>query len=392
MQSTHHRIRRLTLLLAFLVASLAALALFVARVPNAAAVSVQLQPVVTGLRQPLDVRAAPDGSDRLFVAEKGGVIRVAHAGQLNERPFIDLRGVVGASGSEQGLLGMVFHPRYAENGFFYVNYTDKNGDSVVARYQVSSDPDVADPGTGSVVLFQPQPFPNHNAGNLVFGPDGYLWIGWGDGGSGGDPRRNGQNGQAWLGKMLRIDVDSASPYAVPPDNPYVGSSDVLPEIWAFGLRNPWRYSFDAATGDLWIGDVGQGAWEEIDMVGAGSPGGLNFGWNVAEGNHCYNSRGCDLSPFVPAVAEYSHGQGDCAVVGGFVYRGAAFPSLQGVYFYADDCSGRLWSLSQDGSGNWTSSLLQNTSIAISSFGEDQLHELYLTGLSDGTVYRVASAE
>ena len=193
--------------------------LLVVGVPSAAAVSVQLQPVLKGLREPLDLRAAPDGSDRLFVAEKGGIIRVAHGSQLVERPFIDLRGVVGASGSEQGLLGFVFHPQYTENGYFYVNYTDKNGDSVVARYQVSSDPDVADPATGSVVLFQPQPFPNHNGGNLVFGPDGYLWIGWGDGGSAGDPRRNGQRGGTWLAKMLRIDVDNGSPYAVPPDNP-----------------------------------------------------------------------------------------------------------------------------------------------------------------------------
>ncbi len=373
-------------------ATFAALALAFVVVPSAGAVSVRLEPVVKGLRQPLDVRAAPDGSDRLFAVEKGGIIRVAHGSRLVERPFIDLRGVVGARGSEQGLLGMVFHPRYAENGYFYVNYTDKNGDSVVARYEVSGDPDVADPATGSVVLTQPQPFPNHNAGNLVFGPDGYLWIGWGDGGSGGDPRRNGQSGGTWLGKMLRIDVDNGSPYSVPPDNPYLGSPDILPEIWGFGLRNPWRYSFDAATGDLWLGDVGQGTWEEIDVVGAGSPGGVNFGWNVAEGNHCFNSRNCDLSPFVPAVAEYDHHAGDCAVVGGFVYRGAAFQSLQGVYFYADECTGRLWSLAQDGAGSWSSTELMTTGISISSFGEDQAHELYLTGLNDGTVYRLAAAE
>jgi glucose/arabinose dehydrogenase len=382
------RRRRLTLVTAFLVLALS----LVVGVPSAAAVGVQLQPVLKGLREPLDLRAAPDGSNRLFVAEKGGVIRVAHGSQLVERPFIDLRGVVGASGSEQGLLGFVFHPQYTENGYFYVNYTDKNGDSVVARYQVSSDPDVADPATGSVVLFQPQPFPNHNGGNLVFGPDGYLWIGWGDGGSAGDPRRNGQSGGTWLAKMLRIDVDNGSPYAVPPDNPYVGSADILPEIWAFGLRNPFRYSFDAATGDLWIGDVGQGAWEEIDRVAAGSPGGLNFGWNIAEGNHCFNSRSCDLSPFVPAVAEYDHHAGDCAVIGGFVYRGSAFPSLQGVYFYADECSGRVWSLTPDATGAWTSTELLNTHINISSFGEDQAHELYVTGLNDGTVYRLAAAE
>jgi glucose/arabinose dehydrogenase len=341
-----------------------------------------LQPVLSGLRQPLDLRAAPDGSDRLFIVEKPGTIRIARGGQLVERPFLDLRAVVGARGSEQGLLGLAFHPGYADNGLFYVNYTDPNGDSVVARYQVSSDPDLADPATGAVILFQPQPFPNHNGGNLVFGPDGYLWIGFGDGGSGGDPRGNGQNGATWLGKLLRIDVDGAFPYAVPADNPFVASPGVLPEIWGMGLRNPWRYSFDRLTGDLYVGDVGQNIWEEIDFVPVSPPAGLNFGWNVAEGNHCFSSSSCDLSPFVPAIAEYDHRSGDCAVVGGYVYRGAAYPAMQGAYFYADECSGRVWSLA-DGE-------LLKSGINISSFGEDQAGELYVTGFNDGTVYRLTA--
>jgi glucose/arabinose dehydrogenase len=363
---------------------------FALSVPSAAAPSIQLQPVLSGLREPLDVRQAPDESDRLFIVEKAGRIRVSHGNQVIERPFLDIRGVVGARGSEQGLLGLAFDPQYASNGAFYVNYTDLNGDSVVARYQVTDDPDLADPGTGSVVLTQPQPYPNHNGGNLVFGPDSYLWIGFGDGGSAGDPHHNGQSGGTWLGKMLRIDPNGGSPYAIPPDNPFVGSSSVLPEIWALGLRNPWRYSFDAATGDLYIGDVGQSQWEEVDFVPAGSAGGLNFGWNVAEGNHCFNAQSCDLSPFVPAVAEYDHSARDCAIIGGFVYRGSVFPSLQGVYFYADECTGRVWSLARDEDGNWTSSELLKTGINISSFGEDKNGELYVTGLSDGKVYRLVS--
>ena len=378
-------VRRLIPLL--LLAGLVALGCLPSRT---SAASLSLQPVLKGLRQPLDVRSANDGTDRLFMVEKQGTIRVAHGATLSDRPFLDLRGVVGARGSEQGLLGLVFHPHFAENGYFYVNYTDSNGDSVVARYQVSGDPDVADPATGAVIMFQPQPFPNHNAGNLIFGPDGYLWIAWGDGGSGGDPRGNAQNGSTWLGKMLRIDVDGGFPYVIPPDNPFVSSPDVLPEIWGFGLRNPWRYSFDRANGDLYIGDVGQGVWEEVDMVPAGTPGGVNFGWNRTEGNHCYNSRSCDLGAFWPAVAEYDHSRGDCAVVGGFVYRGSAFPSLVGTYVYADECTGRVWTLTRDEAGNWNASEQLKTGISLSGFGEDQNGEMYVTGLNDGTLYRITA--
>ncbi|HEY3059614.1 MAG TPA: PQQ-dependent sugar dehydrogenase [Chloroflexota bacterium] len=353
---------------------LLAACLFIVPTMVSGAPNVHLQPVLKGLRQPLDVRQPADGSDRLFVAEKGGRIRVAHGSELVERPFLDLTGIVGARGSEQGLLGLAFHPAFAENGQFFVNYTDTNGDSVVARYQVSGDPDVADPGTGAVIVTQPQPFANHNGGNLVFGPDGWLWIGFGDGGSGGDPRGNGQNPGTWLGKLLRVNVD--------------GDSQV--EIWGLGLRNPWRYSFDRLTGDLWVGDVGQNVWEEIDLVGAGTPAGVNFGWNVGEGNHCFGSRSCDLSGFVPAIAEYDHGRGDCAVVGGYVYRGSAYPSMAGVYFYADECSGRLWSLQRDEVGNVSTSELMKTSVNVSSFGEDQAGELYVTGFNDGTVYRLTA--
>jgi glucose/arabinose dehydrogenase len=363
------RIRRLTIFSFALIA----LGLLAASALPSATASVHLQPLVQGLRQPLDVRTAPDGSDRLFIVEKGGTVRIARGGQLLERPFLDIRGIVGAGGSEQGLLGLAFHPGYAQNGQFYVNYTDLKGDSVVARYQVTSDPDLADPATGAVVLFQPQPFPNHNGGNLVFGPDGWLWVGFGDGGGAGDPRGNAQNPDSLLGKMLRINVD--------------GDGQI--EIWGLGLRNPWRYSFDRLTGDVWIGDVGQGQWEEIDFVPAGTPTGANFGWNVGEGNHCFRTSSCDLSPFVPAIAEYDHGSG-CAVVGGFVYRGAAYPSIGGTYFYADECSGRVWSLGRDENGTLVTSEVLKTNINISSFGEDQAGELYVTGFNDGTVYRLTA--
>jgi hypothetical protein len=347
------------------------------------ALTLGLQPVMSGLRSPVDIRTAGDGSGRLFIVEKQGTIRVAQNNQVDERPFLDIRPIVGAGGSEQGLLGLAFHPRYWENGFFFVNYTDRNGDTVVARYQVSADPNLADPGTGTVILYQDQPYPNHNGGNLAFGPDGYLWIGLGDGGSGGDPQRNGQSGSTWLGKMLRIDVDNGFPYAVPPDNPFLGNPDILPEIWGFGLRNPWRYTFDRATGDLWIGDVGQNAWEEVNFVPAGS-GGLNF----MEASHCFRSSSCDPSPFVGPVAEYRTGPDGCAVVSGFVYRGAAYPAMYGTYLYADECSGRVWSLVRDEAGNWHNAELSDTPVNISSFGEDEAGELYATGYGDGNIYRV----
>ena len=351
--------------------------------------TLKLEPFARGFRQPLDFRQAADGSDRLYVVEKAGIVRVLHGSQPVERPFLDIRSIVGAGGSEQGLLGLAFDPQYVANGYFFVNYTDRQGDTVVARYQVSGDPEVADAASAAVILTQKQPFANHNGGNLMFGPDGYLYIGFGDGGSGGDPMGNGQSGGTWLGKLLRINVHADFPYTVPEDNPFVATPGMLPEIWGLGLRNPWRYTFDRATGDLYIGDVGQGVWEEIDFVPVGSSG-SNFGWNVGEGNHCFKPANCDLAPFVPAAAEYSHGRGDCAVVGGYVYRGAAYPAMQGTYLYADECSGRVWSLARTADGAWTTAELGRTGINISSFGEDDAGELYVTGFGDGVVYRVTA--
>jgi glucose/arabinose dehydrogenase len=382
MQSS--RIRGLSHLVSLLLVLLVALST-AAQTP----LSVKLQPFARGFRQPLDFRQAGDGSDRMYVVQKAGVIRVLHGSQPVEAPFLDIRAIVGSGGSEQGLLGLVFDPQYAANGFFYVNYTDSNGDSVVARYQVSGDLDVADPSTATVILTQKQPFANHNGGNLVFGPDGYLYIGFGDGGSAGDPMGNGQKGSTWLGKLLRIDVQSGFPYAIPEDNPFVNTPGWLPEIWALGLRNPWRYTFDRATGDLYIGDVGQGNWEEVDFLPAGTAG-ANFGWNETEGSHCFRGPTCDLSAFVPAAAEYSHNRGDCAVIGGYVYRGAAYPAMQGVYLYADECTGRMWSLTRDATGAWSSTEQGRTGIAISSFGEDDSGEAYVTGFDDGVIYRVTA--
>jgi glucose/arabinose dehydrogenase len=358
-----------------------------------AAVTLALQEVVRGFTQPVFVTGAGDGSGRLFVVEQGGTIRVVQNGTVLPQPFLDIRGLVRAGG-EQGLLGMAFHPRYAENGRFFVNYTARDGANTVAEFRVSrDDPNRADPSTRRVLLAIPDFAPNHNAGMLAFGPDGYLYVGTGDGGGAGDPRRTAQNLRELLGKMLRLDVDGGDPYGIPPDNPFVGRGDARPEVWAYGLRNPWRYSFDRATGDLWIGDVGQNAWEEIDFQPAASRGGENYGWSIMEGSHCFRpSSGCDPTGLVLPVAEYAtHAGGTCAVTGGYVYRGSAFPALLGVYLYADYCSGQMWALYPDASGAWRSAELLRAPVRISSFGEDEAGELYVTGHDTGIIYRVTAS-
>jgi glucose/arabinose dehydrogenase len=323
--------------------------------------------VVSGLERPVGLQYANDNSGRLFIIEKVGRIRILQDGNLLGPAFLDISDRVGSGGSEQGLLGLAFHPHYAENGFFFVNYTDKNGNTVIARYQVTADSNVADPNSEVVLLNVDQPFQNHNGGMLAFGPDGYLYAGLGDGGSGGDPFGNAQNLNTFLGKILRLDVDSAQPYAIPPDNPFGN------EIWAYGLRNPWRFSFDHLTGDLYIGDVGQNSWEEIDFVPAGTPGGMNFGWNIMEGTHPY--KGGPQDGLVPPVAEYGHSQGRCSVTGGYVYRGT-MPEWNGVYFYGDYCSGTVWGLIHS-DGGWQNQLLYETGASISSFGQDPAGEVYL---------------
>jgi glucose/arabinose dehydrogenase len=356
--------------------------------PNA--FTLEVEPVLSGLRSPVFVAAPPDGSNRLFVVERGGTIRIAENGRLAPQPFLDLSSAITAGG-EQGLLGMAFHPRYAENGRFFVMYTARDGDNTVARYQVSSDPNRADPNSATVLLAIEDFAPNHNAGMLAFGPDGYLYVGTGDGGAAGDPRRNGQNLNALLGKMLRLDVDGGGPYAVPSDNPFVGRNDARPEIWAYGLRNPWRYSFDRETGDLWIADVGQSnpGYEEVNLQPAGSSGGENYGWNRMEAGHCWEPRsGCDRSGITLPVHEYEDRvSGECSITGGYVYRGAEEPALRGAYLFSDYCSGRIWSLHQDG-GAWVRTELLDTDLRVSSFGEDDAGEAYLTDLDGGRVYRL----
>jgi glucose/arabinose dehydrogenase len=338
-----------------------------------------------GLQSPIHITQAGDGSGRLFVVEQTGRIRIIQGGALLGTPFLDISDRVSCCG-ERGLLSVAFPPDYASKGYFYVNYTQQSGDTVVARYSVSADPDIADRESEEVVLTVDQPYANHNGGQLAFGPaDGYLYIGMGDGGSGGDPQNRAQDPGELLGKLLRIDVESGTrPYAVPVTNPYTQTVGYRGEIWALGLRNPWRFSFDRQTADLYIGDVGQGAWEEIDFQPASSRGGENYGWRIMEGNHCYNSGTCNQTGLVLPVAEYNHSLG-CSVTGGMVYRGQDYARMQGIYFYGDYCSGRLWGLRREGN-TWQSALLLDTAYSITTFGEDESGNLYLADYGTGDIY------
>lgn len=348
---------------------------------------VEWRPVLSGLNAPVGLTHAGDGSGRLFVIEQAGLVRVVVDGALLPEPYLDIRERVGDERSEQGLLGLAFHPRYAQNGYFFVNYTGTQGDTVISRFQVSdSDPNRADPGSEMRLLNVPQPFANHNGGAVVFGPDGYLYLGLGDGGSAGDPMSNGQSLANLLGKILRIDVDGGAPYAIPPGNPFLDGGG-QPEIWAYGLRNPWRISFDRATGDLYIGDVGQNQWEEINFQPAGVPGGVNYGWSYFEGSHPYQGNPPSGAQLIPPILEYSHDLG-CSVTGGFVYRGSQLPAWQGIYFFADYCSGRVWGALQDAGGSWQQEFLFAGLGRVSSFGEDASGELYLVDHT-GTIFLLA---
>lgn len=342
------------------------------------AITLNLSPVAEGFTKPLYLTHAGDGSGRLFVVEQAGRIMIVDNGRVNPTPFLDIVSIVGSSGNEQGLLSVAFHPNYAENGRFFVDYTNPQGDTEIVAYTVSSDPNQADPTSGELLLTIDQPYRNHNGGQLVFGPDGYLYIGMGDGGSANDPENRAQNLGALLGKILRLDVDHAVPYGVPDDNPFVGNAQARPEIWSYGWRNPWRISFDRATGDMYVGDVGQNQYEEIDFEAAGTPGGQNYGWRLMEGLHCFNPSNCDPAALglVLPVAEYDHSQG-CSVTGGYTYRGQQFPHLDGVYLYGDYCSGLIWGLRREADGSWSQAQLLSSGRLISSFGQDEADELYL---------------
>lgn len=351
---------------------------------------ITLEEFATGLEMPVGIIAVPDGSDRLFIVEKSGTIAILLDGEVSPEKLLDIRDRVNADAPEQGLLGLALHPSFAENGLLYVNYTDQHGDTVVSRFQANDARDQADSGGEMVLLQIEQPANNHNGGNLEFGPDGYLYIGTGDGGGSGDTFDQAQNGQTLLGAMLRLDVDGGEPYAIPADNPFIDDPDVLNEIWAIGLRNPWRYSFDSETGDLFIADVGQNRIEEINLQPADSTGGENYGWPMMEGSECFESDSCDAAGLVLPIFEYDHGFG-CSVTGGDVYRGGAYPELAGIYFLSDFCSGNIWALAPDDVG-WQSRLLLESGRNISAFGLDSAGEILLADMYAGTLYRLAVAE
>jgi glucose/arabinose dehydrogenase len=359
-------------------------------VPPPGPLVLALTPVVSGLTTPVDVQNAHDGSGRLFVVEQQGVIRIVSNASLLPTPFLDLTSLVDFGG-EKGLLGLAFHPNYSQNRRFFVNYdrvVTGQMQTVIAEFQTSAtNPNQADPASERILFTVDQPFPNHKGGQLAFGPDGFLYIGLGDGGSGGDPLGNGQNLQTLLGKMLRIDVDHTSPglqYAIPPDNPFVNGAG-RGEIWAYGLRNPWRFSFDPANGRLFVGDVGQDRFEEIDILQKAG----NFGWNIMEGMHCFNPMtGCNMNGLILPIAEYDHSQGD-AVIGGYVYRGSVISQLVGTYLFSDFGTGTVWSLTENPPGTWTRAQLLSTGKNISSFGRDEAGEFYLLDYS-GTLLRIVA--
>ena len=365
--------------------------------------------VVDQLVRPLGVVDAGDGSGRLFVVEQHGPIRIWNGVSLEATPFLDLAAAVTCCG-EQGVLGLAFHPDYETNGRFFVLYTRDDGgqlQSVLARFEVSgTDPDIADPASEAVLLAIDQPAGNHNGGQLHFGPDGYLYVASGDGGGGGDPSETGQDLSTLLGKILRLDVDAPPDpglaYAFPADNPFVGVAGARGEIWAYGLRNPWRFSFDRGTGDLWIGDVGQAVWEEVDLQPAASAGGENYGWDCREGAHDFDDTNGDLNAectgagYTDPVLEYQQAGGRCSITGGFRYRGSAHPRLRSVYLYADFCTGEVFGTVPRCDGAWESRVLLDTPFNVTTFGEDAAGELYLTervGTSgpDSKVHRLVLA-
>lgn len=354
-------------------------------------VTVKFTTIATVPGRPLAIANAGDGSGRLFVADQGGVVYSMKKGAINARKFLDISGQVSVGG-EQGLLGLAFHPDFPADNRVFVDYTDGAGDTVVASFTVDpGTPDRVDPTSEIVILSVAQPYSNHNGGAIAFGKDGFLYVGLGDGGSAGDPGNRAQNLNTLLGKILRIDIDHTSTglnYAVPGSNPFAGVTGERGEIWAYGLRNPFRFSFDRTKGDLWIGDVGQNKWEEVDVARAGV-GGLNFGWRVMEGRHCYSpATGCTTKGLTLPVVEYGHGSG-CAVIGGIVYRGSAQPLLKGGYIFTDECTGLVWAVDSAKSGQQALVQVAAASSGIAGFGEDEAGELYAADLG-GQIYKISA--
>jgi glucose/arabinose dehydrogenase len=350
-----------------------------------------------GFSSPVFVTHAEDS--RLFVVERPGRIKIISGGQVLPTPFLDLSSLVTTATTEQGLLGLAIDPAYATTGRFYVTWTANGNpgtntsfrDNMVSRFvRSSSDPNQADFASRTDLLQISDLYNNHNGGMLAFW-GGLLYIATGDGGSSGDPDNNAQNTGVLLGKLLRIDPSSGAPYAIPPSNPFTNQPSARPEIWASGLRNPWRFSFDRATGDLYIGDVGQNTWEEVNLQRSSASGGQNYGWDRLEGTHCFGTSTCDPTGLVPPIAEYAHRPNGCSVTGGYVYRGTSAPSLSGKYIFGDYCSGRIWSLTE-ATGTWTRSLLLTTTYGISSFGEDKDGELYVVDHDGGGIYRLTESD
>ena len=360
---------------------------------------VTLSQVAEGLNRPVTLTNAKDGSGRLFIVEQRGRITIMNNGVLSD-PFLNIEGRVRSladgGGGEEGLLGLAFPPSFSEKGYFYVYYTILSGDNVLARFSVADPPNAADPASEEQILVFPHPnYTNHNGGQLAFGPDGYLYIGTGDGGGGGDPQGNAQDPGSLNGKILRIDVENEPPdgenYLIPGDNPFLGDPNYREEIWALGLRNPWRFSFDQLTGDLYIADVGQSRLEEVNFQGTDSAGGENYGWNILEGDQCYSAATCDTSGMTMPVHTYPNEDPECSITGGYVYRGTEYPDLQGLYIFGDFCSGKIWGLQQN-NGNWEHVRLTDTSLQITTFGEDEAGELYAADFSTGSLYKIEVTE
>jgi glucose/arabinose dehydrogenase len=351
----------------------------------------ELELFAEGVIQPTDMVAATDGTDRLFVVSRIGTIHVIEDGELREEPFLDLREQIEHEMVEQGMLSMALHPDFAENGYFYVYYiTHGDEDTMVSRFQISEDGQFGDPGTETPILEVEQPHYSHNGGNVKFGPDGYLYIGLGDGEDPGDPHENSQDPNTMLGSILRIDVDGGEPYAIPEDNPFVGSDEGLDEVWAYGLRNPWRFSFDQETGDMFMVDVGQWEIEEVNVQPADSSGGENYGWPIMEGDECWEAEECDKEGLTMPAVTYENPDFGCAIIGGYTYHGSAHPELEGIYFFGDWCSGNIWGMVEE-DGEWVKEIVIESDLMINAFGLDHNGEIYALDFEEGGgIYRVTA--